>query len=151
MDTLLDKSQLDQVLQFRMTGNGPFFVPASAIGPDGRGAVPSTGTPFPGEVFYNPPAGTIGELQRRQFNGPSVFNMDAALFKETKINERISMELRMEALNVFNHPTFALFTSDADPVAALGNDLNVNSQQFGQISSNATNPRQLQFGVRVNF
>ncbi len=41
--------------------------------------------------------------------------MDAALFKETKINERVSVELRMEALNVFNHPTFAVFTNNSSP------------------------------------
>jgi hypothetical protein len=151
VDTLFDKANLDQALQLRMTPNGPFFVPASAIGTDGRGVAPGGQPPFSGQLFFNPQPGTIGQLQRRQFDGPSVFSMDAALFKDTKINERLSVELRMEALNVFNHPTFALVTSDADPTAVLGNDLNVNSQQFGQISSLATTPRQLQFGIRVKF
>jgi len=148
VDTSLNRGQLEQALQFQMTGNGPFFVPASAIGPDGRGVAPGGQPAFSGQLFYNPPPGTIGQLQRRQFDGPSVFAMDAALFKETKVNERVSVELRMEALNVFNHPTFALFTSDSSPGSV---DLNVNSQQFGQISSIATTPRQLQFGVRVKF
>ncbi len=32
--------------------------------------------------------------------------MDTAIFKDTKINARVSIELRMEALNVFKHPGF---------------------------------------------
>ena len=65
--------------------------------------------------------------------------MDAALIKETKFNERYSVELRMEALNVFNHPSFAIFGQ------------NINSPQFGQIASTAFAPRQMQFGLRLQF
>jgi hypothetical protein len=140
-NTSLTKSQLNNVLQFRMTGNGPYIVPASVIGPDGR-AVAQTGQPqFAGQIVTNPTAGTLGELQRRQFTGPSVFYMDAALFKQTKINERFAVELRMEGLNVFNHATFAVFSSNTM----------INSQQFGQITNQAVSPRQMQFGVRLSF
>src|SRR5262249_23292039 len=34
-NTTLNKSQLDELFQFRMTGNGPVFVGSSAVGPDG--------------------------------------------------------------------------------------------------------------------
>jgi hypothetical protein len=139
VNTNLTKSQIQNLLGFRMTPTGPYFVAASAIGPDGRGVAPPGEQPFTGQVFFNPGAGTIGTLQRRDFTGPSVFNMDAALSKETKFNERVSAELRLEALNVFNHPTFAIFAQS------------VNSPQFGQIVNTATNPRQLQINLRVKF
>jgi len=140
-NTTLTKPQLNNVLQFQMTGNGPYIVPASVIGPDGR-AVAQTGQPqFTGQIVANPAAGTLGELQRRQFTGPNVFWMDAALFKQTKVNERFGVELRMEALNVFNHATFAVFS----------NNTTINSQQFGQITNQAVAPRQMQFGVRLSF
>ena len=64
--------------------------------------------------------------------------MDAAIIKETKLAERASVELRMEALNVFNHPAFAFFSQ------------NINSTQFGRISS-VSGGRQVQFGLRVKF
>ena len=67
-----------------------------------------------------------------------MFFMDAAVFKETKIRERYAVELRMEAQNVFNHPTFAIFAQ------------NVNSSQFGKITS-GTGGRQLQLGLRLKF
>jgi hypothetical protein len=144
----LTRPQLDNQLTFQMTGNGPYMVVASAIGADGRGVAPAGSAPFPGQLFTNPGAGDIGTLQRRQFDGPNVFNMDAAVFKETRVNERIGVELRMEALNVFNHATFAVFDStNGNP----NPNMNINSQLFGVITSQATSPRQLQFGLRVKF
>jgi hypothetical protein len=113
----------------------------SAIGSDGRGVAPAGQSAFPGQVFYNPTAGNIGTLQRRMFTGPPIFEMDAAIFKANKINERVTMELRMEALNVFNHPGFVVTSGNMD----------INSQQFGKITQQANTPRELQFGVSVKF
>jgi hypothetical protein len=141
-NTTLTKGDLtSNVLQLRTTGNGPYFVPASAIGPDGRGVAPAGQPAFTGQIFTNPTAGNLGTLQRRMFTGPPVFSMDAALFKETKITEKFALELRMEALNVFNHAAFAVFSSN----------LNINSPQFGQVTSMASVPRQMQFGLRLRF
>ena len=141
-NTTLTRPQLDNLLQLRMTGDGPYFVPSSVIGSDGRAVSPPTAaSQFTGQIFTNPTAGTIGALQRRQFTGPSVFNMDAALYKDTKVNEHLLVQLRLEALNVFNTSTFAVFS----------NNLQINSQQFGQVTSTATSPRRLQLGLRVQF
>ena len=138
--TSLTKANLtSNVLQLRMTGNGPYFMPASAIGADGRGVAPAGQPAFTGQIFSNPTAGNLGALQRRMFTGPPVFAMDAALFKETKITEKTALELRMEALNVFNHAAFAVFSSD----------MMINSPQFGQVTSMASVPRQMQFGLRL--
>ena len=147
-NTALTKPQLTNILQFQMTPNGPYMAPASIIGPDGRAVAPAGQPEFPGQIFTNPTAGNVGTLQRRMFTGPNVFSMDAALIKETKLTERIVAELRMEAVNVFNHPTFAVFSSDT---TAGVNNMDINSPQFGQITSEATTPRQLQFGLRLRF
>jgi hypothetical protein len=53
----------------------------------------------------------------------------------------MALELRMEALNVFNHVAFAVFSSN----------MNINSPQFGQVTSTASTPRQMQFGLRLSF
>jgi hypothetical protein len=148
-DTTLTYPQLASLLKFRMTGNGPYFVPASAIGADGRGVAPD-GTPaFTGQLFTNPAAGTIGALQRNLFNGPSLFNMDAALSKTTKINERVKAELRLEALNVFNHPTFAIFDPNVNGAGAYTQS--INSTQFGKITNTVYAPRELQIMLKVSF
>ncbi|MGD1097725.1 MAG: TonB-dependent receptor, partial [Bryobacteraceae bacterium] len=139
--TLLNNSQLNDVLGFRMTGNGPYMVAASAIGSDGRGVAPPGNAPFSGQVFYNPTAGNIGTLQRRQFTGPPIFEMDAAVFKDNKIKENVTLQLRMDVLNVFNHPGFVVSSGNMD----------INSQQFGKITQQANTSRELQFGANVRF
>ncbi len=142
VNTPFTRNDLNSMLTFRMTGNGPYFVPSTAIGNDGRGFAPLIQqSEFEGQIFTVPGAGTIGALQRRSFTGPPVFNMDAALYKDTQVTEHLKVQLRLEALNVFNHAAFAVFS----------NNLAVNSQQFGQVTSLATNPRRLQLGLRVSF
>jgi hypothetical protein len=138
-NSLLTRPSLESLFQFRQTGNGPYFVPQTAIGADGKAVAPDGSPLFAGQLFTNPGAGQVGALQKRQFTGPNVFEMDAAIAKETKLTERTSMELRMEALNVFNHDAFAFFAQD------------INSAQFGKITNVASTPRQLQFGLRVKF
>ncbi len=137
-NTAYSRSMLQNLFAFRMTGNGPYFVPQSVIGADGRAVAPDGSAPFAGQVFFNPGAGKVGALQKRQLTGPNFFSMDAAISKETKILERYSVELRMEALNATNHPAFAFFSQ------------NINSTQFGKIGS-VNGGRQLQFGLRLKF
>jgi hypothetical protein len=79
--SLLDKSQLDDLIGFRMTGNGPYFMGPSAIGSDGRGVAADGSAPFSGQAFFHPEAGTVGTLQRRMFSGPQFWNTDLQVFK----------------------------------------------------------------------
>ena len=137
--TTLTKSQLDAVVGFRMTGDGPYFVDRSIIGPDGRGVAPDGSAPFAGQVFFNPGAGEIGTLQRRMFSGPWTFDMDAAVQKSTRITERQSVDFKMTAGSVFNHPAF------------YATDLNINSTQFGRILATFTSRRVIQFGLTYHF
>jgi hypothetical protein len=139
-NTFLNKGALNGLLQFRMTPNGPYMVPSSAIGPDGHAVAPDGQAPFFGQLFTNPGPGAVGALQRRMFTGPRLFGMDATLYKETTLTERYRLELRMEALSVFNHPTFAVFSPN----------MNINSPQFGQITS-AGGARTMQFSARLRF
>ncbi len=137
--TLENMGQLSNQIQFRMTGNGPYVVPSSAIGSDGRGVAPPGQAAFTGQLFYNPGPGQVGTLQKRVFNGPPIFDMDAKLAKSVKINERFSAQLYMEALSVFNHPSFYVAAQD------------INSPQFGKVSTQLTGPRELQLGLKVSF
>ncbi|MCL4402094.1 MAG: TonB-dependent receptor [Acidobacteria bacterium] len=138
-DTTLTKAQLDQVLQFRMTGTGPYFVAAGAIGKDKRGVASDGSAPFDGQVFFNPGPGAVGGLQRRMFSGPWTFNADFGVQKLTKLTERQSLQLRMEAQNIFNNTSFAVF------------DQYINSTTFGQITDMLYGPRRIQFGLYYKF
>lgn len=146
VDTNLTRADLDNVVGFFMTGTGPFFVNRANVGSDGRGVVADGRTPFTGQAFFNPQPGTAGSLQRRQFSGPSVFSFDAGLQKTTQLTERQSIEFRMEAQNVLNHPTF--YVGDE---SALANRFNVNNTTFGVINSTFTDRRAIQFGLYYRF
>jgi len=139
-DTALTGAQLANIVKFQMTGNGPMIVTQSAINPaDGTG-VNGDGSPaFPGQVFFNPGAGTIGVLQKRYFDGPWTFNIDMRLRKTVNITEHKNLVLQMDAINALNHATF------------YSGDQNINSTTFGVISSMFYSPRVVQFGLHYTF
>jgi hypothetical protein len=104
-----------------------------------------------GNFYFNPAAFTVPTsgygLPRDFFRGPGRTNLDMALAKTTPITESLSVEFRVEAFNVFNHPEFA------NP------DININSNTFGQITSTDLGTglntlhteRILQLAARVSF
>jgi carboxypeptidase family protein/TonB-dependent receptor-like protein len=48
----------------------------------------------------------FGNLGRNALQGPSFKNFDLSFVKDTKLGERISMQLRADVFNIFNHPNF---------------------------------------------
>ena len=147
-DTSLIMSQLNSVVKFQMTGNGPMMISPSAINPvDGTGVNADGEAPFKGQVFYNPGAGTLGVLQRRLFSGPWTFNTDMSLMKNLDITEHHHVELRMEAFNALNHATF--YSGDQYINSTIPGQGSINP--FGVINSMFYNPRVLQFGLTYKF
>ncbi len=65
--------------------------------------------------------------------------LDASLLKRFNVSERAYLQLRLEAFNVLNHPTFAAPNTTATNAG------------FGLITSQANRPRQLQLGARFVF
>jgi hypothetical protein len=138
-DTGLTMSQLNSIVNFRMTSSGPNIISQSAINPaDGTGVNGDGNAPFPGQVFFNPSAGTLGVLQRRLFSGPWVFSLDMSALKAVKIKEQQTLELRMDAFNAPNHPSF------------WAGDQNINSTNFGVVASDFGS-RVVQFGLHYRF
>lgn len=68
-----------------------------------------------GPLLYNPgifapPTGlTFGDAGRNVLNNPSRLNFDVSLVKMMKVNERHTLELRVEAFNVANHTQFEIY------------------------------------------
>jgi hypothetical protein len=54
-------------------------------------------------------AGTrhFGNEGRNALRGPSFKQLDFAVYKDTKITERVNMQLRVEVFNLLNHPNFS--------------------------------------------
>ncbi len=91
--------------------------------------------------FSLPALGTVGNARRRFFHGPGTDNTDLALSKLTPLHDDLSLEVKLEAFNVFNHGQFF------GPAAVNGN---ISSANFGQIQA-ALPPRLLQLSARLRF
>jgi hypothetical protein len=94
----------------------------------------------------------VGNAGRVVFRGPGTNNFDMAVFKNIPIGHRVNFQVRGEAYNVFNHPSF----SNVDTTAqfrydAAGNPGTQQSQTFGQVSASAIGPRQLQLAAKLTF
>jgi hypothetical protein len=99
---------------------------------------PTTLQWFNTAAFAFPAPGTFGNAGRNILEGPGFQNVNASLVKNTALTERINLQFRAEAFNLFNHPNFNL------PDNFLG------SPTFGRITS-ARDPRHIQFGLKLLF
>jgi len=62
--------------------------------------------------FSVPGAGTVGNTRRNTLIGPGLSQWDMSLIKNTKINERLTVELRWEVYNILNRANFSRFSLD---------------------------------------
>ncbi len=75
------------------------------------------GRRFNPAAFAVPPLGRQGTLGRNVLRGFPVYQVDLALRRQFNLTERIKLQLRAEAFNLFNHPNFG------DPGGFQGNFL----------------------------
>jgi hypothetical protein len=113
-------------------------------------------TPPTGQVFCQ---NLIGNLGRNQIVGPGLFDMDFSIFKNFRVTERITTQFRVEMFNVLNHPSFlpplnneAVIdgSTPTGPPGTIGTTGTV-APRAGVIDTTSTDPRQIQFGLKVNF
>ena len=101
--------------------------------------------PSTAQVIANPALATYGTAPRGLLRGPWRTNLDMSLVKNTPITERLHLEIRVDAFNVFNHAEFA------NPIT------NISSPEFGQIVATGSNtvinplPRILQLAAKFTF
>jgi len=160
-----DNYQLSGVTQF-MTGtpidlNSSFsFPPGSVTGSNQYGALPfyysldDSGNPM------LPAIGAPNRGSRDTLRTGGMQNWDMSLFKNIPFGERYSIQLRLEAFNVFNHPNFNdknyganvtgpwAYTSPTDPLTITKND---NWGTYSDTYSGAGGFRVLQLGAKFYF
>ena len=93
------------------------------------------------------PVGAFGNTGRNTLRGPNFFNTDIALLKDTKLSERFRLQFPAEFFNIFNHENFAPPKSD---VFSASGAVNGSSGVITGSNLGAT-PRQIQFGLKLNF
>ena len=96
------------------------------------------------------PSGSFGSLGRNAFRGKAVFNTDLSLFKSFPIRENWQLQFRVETFNIFNIQNW---DTPANANLTLNTNATTLATNVGRISNLAagTNPRQIQFGLRLMF
>ena len=113
---------------------------------------------------FQSPDRHFGNLGRNSLRGPSFKEFNASIFKNTPLTEHVSLHLRAEFFNVFNHPNFAnpeLPNFIADPAV---NGLDATGRGVGSYALTATGdvgignpflggggPRGVQFAAKISF
>ncbi len=113
-------------------------------------------------AFALPPSGQAGNAPRNFVRGFDAWQMDLAVRREFPIYERLKLQFRAEAFNIFNHPNFGTisaggFTGYCNPSSSPG-------CTFGQATGTLANslgilnplyqtggPRSMQFALKLIF
>ena len=116
----------------------PQYVPGDLkLNRDGRTGVAAFNT----ALFPEENLGQLGNAKRRMFYGPGIENFDMTMQKGLSLGDGRSLELRVEAFNVFNHTQFY----GPDSV-----DGQIEDPNFGQIEK-AVAPRLMQVAAKFSF
>ena len=103
----------------------------------------------PRNAFAVQPFGRPGNLGRNTFTGPTYYNTDVSLVKNTKVTERMNVQFRAEVFNIFNRIQFDQLLAAGDTLASPGT--------FGLAVDTLTQPdgttsaRQIQLALKLIF
>lgn len=117
------------------------------VGPGATGqpnVIGDTGGPetvdqwFDTSAFEKVPSGTFGNAGRNTLRGPDWQTFDLSLQKTIPVGQ-VATSLRLDVFNVFDRANFGL------------PDSNIDSRNFGVISSLAGDPRTMQLSLRIAY
>jgi hypothetical protein len=129
-------------------GNSAFY--ANCVGnpftgasksPGGYVGTHATGFFINPAAFSAPTLGTFGSCRPRMYHGPGLEDEDLSLFKQFPIRETEKIELRFEAFDAFNHPSFG------NPAA----NISTSGANFGKVTSTTAGPRIMQIAAKFYF
>ena len=91
-------------------------------------------------AFAAPPQFTFGNSSRNVLWGPGQMKIDMGLVKDIKFLERYTLNVRAEAFNLPNHPSFG------NPSASLNSPTTM-----GRIGATSVENRAIQFAMKLSF
>jgi hypothetical protein len=141
----------------------PRYLPSGPVNFNGSGNPPAADATTPNSFVYvnlparvdytNPVAGfsdvgpfPAGMTARNAFRGPGYWNFDAGLYKRFRLGERYSLQLRLEAFNVFNHANLFF-----DPNQLDASTFDFISARKGVFPSGNIERRNVQLAVKFLF
>ncbi len=115
-----------------------------------------------GQPYFNPLAfmpvttATFGNAGFNSMRGPGVVNVDSSLFRQFAIKERIKIQFRAEAFNLFNHPAFSVPSANVSNLVLNANGTIKSLGSYDQITSVVNlgrdfGSRRLRLDLRLSF
>lgn len=147
IETILSGLPFTPQLSYNPSNDGDTRNPVRpSINPNFTGQIVQGGPTayFNPAAFVQPLPGTYGNAGRNILQGPGLATTDISLAKKFALTERLDLQFRTEAFNIFNHTNF----NTPNPVvyaAATGGP----SPTAGVITSTSTTSRQIQFGLKL--
>jgi hypothetical protein len=149
----LTTSQLQSMMSIRRLGNGLVeYLPQPLI-TNTLAAFQLISQAVDPTQSYIGPANTPGTFGNQVFlYGPWFQTWDVSLAKRTRIREKHSIEFRVQALNLFNHPNFFLVPNSTGNISVASNLFGQTRNAYNDINStNDPGSRVLDFQVRYSF
>ncbi|MBI4459119.1 MAG: TonB-dependent receptor [Acidobacteria bacterium] len=124
----------------------PCTMPAATAYAFGTGVQDRPQRYFDPTVFSLPKKGYYGDVGRGVMLGPGTVNFDLSFVKNTPMTERLNLQFRAEAFNVFNNVNFGNpnTTIFADATGAF-------TPAAGLITTTTSTGRQIQFALKLLF
>jgi hypothetical protein len=119
--------------------------------PNGIGAA---GALFNINAWKDPAPYTFGDAPRTDGSIRQLpfYQEDLSIIKRTKITERVNVEFRADFLNLFNRTLFG-FDQGGDQYGSIigGGGIGGGVGGFGHVSGQSNPPREIQFGLKINY
>ena len=102
--------------------------------------------------FTDPGPGKLGDIGVFSYRGPRAFYADASILKNFAATERLKVQFRMDAFNVFNHPVLGFNNNQngGTCIDCAGNG-KITDIEHDSSPGSATGMRQLEFALKVIF
>jgi hypothetical protein len=138
-------SPIQYTKQYLANGTVNWFAPGGAAANPG-GTVCTTITPTPAGCIYYAQTTGFGTMGRNAAVGPGFANFDMSFAKLTNITERVALQLKVDAFDLFNHPSFGNPGTTAQAGATFG-VITATRFPVGDLGSS----RQLQLSGKITF
>jgi hypothetical protein len=94
--------------------------------------------------FGDAPSLMAGAARRLNY-----YNEDISIIKKTQVTERVNVEFRADFLNTFNRTILGWGTGGDMYGSSLGNQ--IGGGVFGEVNDQTNFPREIQFGLKINY
>jgi hypothetical protein len=103
-------------------------------------------------AFATPAAGQSGTLGRNILRGLPAWQIDFGLRRQFRLVEKLNLQFRAEAFNIFNHPNFGTIQTSLT-AANFGQATNMLNRQLGGLSAlyQIGGPRSFQFALKLQY